>query len=1208
MKQKSLYISHYRNLFGGILRLVIFSLLLTFMLFFLTFTRLTHGAEVPRIAVYYFSNQTGTEEWEWLERGMADMLERTFSQSEKLHCITLSEIDQAVDREKFEGLSESKELSFFQSLNNLLKVDTIFTGNFSMNTQGEIRFNLLMYQSQLNELFEFREEVSPPDDLLEIKEKFAEVIMREMDIAIDEELALLLNKNISSSIPALKAYYQAIEFKNKAIQEYQGIDFPSKPLWSKAIDYGEKAVSEDPDFSDAYYLLAEIYERTKWTIREIQSLEKFIETADNNTYIQVSYEELSESLYRLAYSKYSQGEINAAIDYLEDSIAYNSNNIQARTYLMKIYYQVGQASKALQQAEEIKKIEPDNRELDLITKKSEQAATYGKEAFESYENGYHAYIDKNYMKAIQLLEHAIDLNPDFKNAHYYLALSYYHYGNLDAAIQHWEETIRLDPFDNHARIYLSKAKEEKEYGRDVIWRFNEGYKHYIAGEYEEALTEFKTVTDSNPNFGKARMFLMRTYHHLDQMDEYLAERKKITESKAFSDDWEEEYYLLAYDFFSIGQYDIALENLREALEINPDYLEARFLMAEILFQLDRFDESILHYQYIIDNYDHYKESEYYDDALLGGGWNAYLLEDYTQSQKYLRLLVEEYPKSSLYQEGMHKLGRVYFEQEEYRQTIDIYEELLEMDSLQYDVSEIHYFLGQSYFWIENYSKAKELLADIIENDPDFDFIDETKYFYSFSLFREERYDEALEVLEELSSSEKSAIREEARYLLGRTLLELKEYDRVITVNQSLLKTDINDDMRERVLFDLGLSYSRKGSDEDAALYFRRVVNEYPERELARLSRIELAQSYYNLGEYQDVLTVLENIDSREALDIKIDSARKLNEENLLLSLYEELREKYPDESLSLEEHFSLAKSQFEEEEYQDAIDTFKLMENMESSEEMSSEINYWQGLSYYRLEEYQLANDYFQRNYSFVGEEDDIIIRSLYMLAETYYQQKDYAQAIDFFEKFLENYDSHSLAEHVYYSIGWSYLNIEDYSDALSVFASFEESYPDSKFLEESQFLVGKIQFLTEDNDNSKTHLVDFIKKYPESQYREEAIYIIAQISLEEQQWIDSITYFERLIDEYPDSKYLAGSLYGLSLSHFKGSEYEKALEAGDSYLNSYPSGSFVCDILYITAICLEELDDIAKASERYEKIVSDCPESTYLESARKQLEKIDLK
>ncbi|MFW6135068.1 MAG: tetratricopeptide repeat protein, partial [Elusimicrobiota bacterium] len=359
------------------MRLVIFSLLLTFMLFFLTFTRLTHGAEVPRIAVYYFSNQTGTEEWEWLERGMADMLERTFSQSEKLHCITLSEIDQAVDREKFEGLSESKELSFFQSLNNLLKVDTIFTGNFSMNTQGEIRFNLLMYQSQLNELFEFREEVSPPDDLLEIKEKFAEVIMREMDIAIDEELALLLNKNISSSIPALKAYYQAIEFKNKAIQEYQGIDFPSKPLWTEAIEYAEKAVIEDPQFAEAYYLLAEIYERTKWTFREVQNLEKFIETAENNMNIQVSYQKLSESLYRLAYSKYTQGDIHSAITDLEEAIGYYPKNIQAREYLMRIYYQIGEISKALQQAEEIKKIEPNNQEIEWFKRKTQQAAKYG---------------------------------------------------------------------------------------------------------------------------------------------------------------------------------------------------------------------------------------------------------------------------------------------------------------------------------------------------------------------------------------------------------------------------------------------------------------------------------------------------------------------------------------------------------------------------------------------------------------------------------------------------------------------------------------------------------------------------------------------------------------------------------------------------------------------------------------------------------------
>ena len=122
-----------------------------------------------------------------------------------------------------------------------------------------------MYQAQLEQFFEFREMTVMAEDLLYFKEDIAKTILEEAGVYIDEELAYNLKKNISTSLTALKNYYQSIEFKDQAITEYQGADYPSKPLWAKAIDFAEKAVEEDPSFAEAYYLLSQIYERTKWT-------------------------------------------------------------------------------------------------------------------------------------------------------------------------------------------------------------------------------------------------------------------------------------------------------------------------------------------------------------------------------------------------------------------------------------------------------------------------------------------------------------------------------------------------------------------------------------------------------------------------------------------------------------------------------------------------------------------------------------------------------------------------------------------------------------------------------------------------------------------------------------------------------------------------------------------------------------------------------
>ena len=1184
------------------------------------------AAEVSHVAVYYFYNQTGNDDLQWLEEELAVSIGQALSTLEQINYMPLTELNRIVDYQQYKDMIRKKDSIMFGQLANLLQVDLLFSGNYFQEKKDHIDLDLLVYLPSEGHLVEFRRMSESLENISDLKEKVIKIILQESgidpnsvslekmvdviaetgeemvleaeeDIFLIEDFPQEIVSDFQGSTVAIEYYEKALELKNKAILEYQGIDYPSKPLWNEAIQNATKAVEADPDFAEGYFLLSEIYKRTRWIAREIESLEQYITTI-KRTNKQVSPQDFSDLLTRLAHLKYNAGETVTAISYLEEAISNEPNNIEARNYLMEIYYDTGQGAKAMQQAEEIKRLQPDSIELDWFASRTQRISRYGREAFDSYENGYNLYIAKNYPEAIRYLEQAIRLAPGFKDAHYYLALSYYHYEDLDGAIRHWEESIRLDSFDNHARIYLNKALEEREYGREAVWRFNQGYKHYVAGEYDDALVEFKASTYLNPNFEKARMFLMRTYYHLNRMDDYVEERKKIGENIEFTGELEREYYQLGYDFYSIGDYNVALEKLREALEINPDYLEARFLIAETLYQLKDYQEANIHYKYIVDNH---SGSEYYENSLLGGGWCLYLLEDYRQSEEYLELLKDNFPRSSLYQEGLYKLGRVYFIQEKYQETINIYAELLQLENLEYEYVEINYILGQSFFWIEDYSRAKSLLLDIIENYPNFQQIDEVRYYYSFVLFREEQYTEAKKILEELAKKENSKVNAEASYLLGRTLLELRDYDRVITINSSLLNKDIDDHIIERILFDLGLSYSRKGDDKEALDFFNRVINEFPQGELARLSRIELAQSYYHLGQYQDSLDMLEDVSAREALELKIDAARKIGDDELLRSIYQEFEERYPDVELPSEDYYSLAIAQFDSGDFRQAIETLKILAETDPEEDLKREINYWLGLSFYRLQDYAQAKNYFQRNDYLLG--DDISIKSLYMLAESYYQLEEFTQAINYYSEFLQNYKNHSLAEHVQYSISWSYLNDRNYQKALSSIAYLLDNYPESEYIEESAFLKGKIQFLLTDNQNAGESLLNFLEKYPSSQYREESLYIIAQINLEAEQWIDSILYFERIINEYPDSRYLSGSLYGLCLSYYKKQEYSKALNVGERYLNNFPEGIFVCDIFYITAICHEELDNIDDAIKQYKKIITDCPESIYAESAEKQID-----
>ncbi|GAG28287.1 unnamed protein product, partial [marine sediment metagenome] len=237
------------------------------------------------------------------------------------------------------------------------------------------------------------------------------------------------------------------------------------------------------------------------------------------------------------------------------STEYDPDLLETHLYLVQIYYDIGEIGLSLDECEEVLRIDPQNKEISWFIKKNEQSQKYGREAYENYERGYLSYKKSSFEEAVSYFKSSILANPDFKEPHYYLALSYYQIGDLDNSIFQWEEVIRIDSFDNTAKHFLNNCLEEKKYGRETLKHFNAGYDYYLKGEYDKAIEEFNRSLDYNPEFEKARQFLSRSYYQLNQMDEYREERKKATELKDSGEEEKaEEYYKLGYEFYSLKDY------------------------------------------------------------------------------------------------------------------------------------------------------------------------------------------------------------------------------------------------------------------------------------------------------------------------------------------------------------------------------------------------------------------------------------------------------------------------------------------------------------------------------------------------------------------------------------------------------------------------------------------------------------------------------
>ena len=159
------------------------------------------------------------------------------------------------------------------------------------------------------------------------------------------------------------------------------------------------------------------------------------------------------------------------------------------------------------------------------------AIIYAQDYQTYYKNGYEYFLQGKYEMAEQYYKKAIELNPDFENAHYWLGKVYKQSGDYGQAIEQWKEVLRINPgnqyaFQNLIGSFRSTSRVQSDEANDYL---DEGSK--IIGNPEEylfkgdtpsvnsllsALPYFKRAASIEPNLLEAFYWIGETYRVLGE--------------------------------------------------------------------------------------------------------------------------------------------------------------------------------------------------------------------------------------------------------------------------------------------------------------------------------------------------------------------------------------------------------------------------------------------------------------------------------------------------------------------------------------------------------------------------------------------------------------------------------------------------------------------------------------------------------------------
>ncbi|TMU86766.1 tetratricopeptide repeat protein [Bacillus sp. BHET2] len=284
----------------------------------------------------------------------------------------------------------------------------------------------------------------------------------------------------------------------------------------------------------------------------------------------------------------------------------------------------------------------------------------------------------------QKLLQAKKLLPDEPVIDFGLGELYSETGRFLEAIRHYQTLIRkgtteLGGTNVHQRLaeafsvggafeealtHYEKALEEH---LEINTLFGYAFTAYQAGFYEKAIEKFESVKELDPEYHSVYLLLAQSY----EREERLKESLETVQEGVKQDEFNKELNLFGGKIsLKLGMELDAEAFLREALALDPGYLEAALVINKYFFTQDRFDD-VLEIAQMVTVEGEEEPQINWDLAKAYEG-----LEQYNHALKQYRIA---YTYFKNHQEFLLEYGQFLVEEGLRGEAVEVYKHLIEMD-------------------------------------------------------------------------------------------------------------------------------------------------------------------------------------------------------------------------------------------------------------------------------------------------------------------------------------------------------------------------------------------------------------------------------------------------------------------------------------------------------------------------------------------------
>lgn len=506
-------------------------------------------------------------------------------------------------------------------------------------------------------------------------------------------------------------------------------------------------------------------------------------------------------------------------------------------------------------------------------------------------------------------------------------------------------------------------------------------------------------------------------------------------------------------------------------------------------------------------------------------------------------------------------------------------------SEQIKVASINYYKANCLLNIGIVDGAVSELEKLVNYEPYSYFFNEALFSLINIYYNNKNYDKVIEKANLLFNS-RTNFKDlgTAYFLVGQTYFQKKQFDSAIVNYQKALNYFQTNRNIPATYFSLAYTYELINDYKNAVKYYELLLSNFSNSQLAPSATVRIAICYYKLKDYENaivelkdtVITSLPKNNKIEANYILANAYFQNSDFERCIETINNCLKNYPSNYLSKEIRFTLAFAYFQQKNYNEAFKIFNLLSKYKDT--ISSYALYWSAECKRYENKYAEALQYYEEymnKYPYGLQINDVKLN----IANIYIIRNEFNKASKILVDLLNN-SNPQFHPKILISFGELYLKDNKINIAYNYFNSAEAKANDQFIIFRAKFGKAIIAYQRNKYEEALFYLNE-IKNY---NFDKNLInFYFGEIELAKGNYTTAIKYYD-LVKSSDYQKYV---IYGKAYAYFNSKDYENAKYLFEDYVKNYSKEPNIYDAQIRLADCYYALKKYKEANTIYSEVFS---------------------